>query len=188
MSATADTENLHGHDAAGGLPRYAMRHYRLPAKVFHWVTATLVLFMIASGIAMTSLGSGPVADLLFRMHKMVGVLTFAVVLLRIAYRLAMPDPLSWRGQYRRPVLHWMLYLALILMPLLGWAGASDFGSLDILFGWKLPAIWLQGAGYADLLLELHAYVAFGMLALVSLHIGLAMQDHLTRARNADEGE
>jgi cytochrome b561 len=35
--------------------------------------------------------------------------------------------------------------------------------------------------YADLLLELHAYFAFSMLALVALHIGNALHDDMMRA-------
>ena len=179
------TERMHD-DKGAALPRYAIRAYRLPAKVFHWVTAALVLIMVTSGVTMKQLGSGPVADTLFNTHKTTGVLVLAVVLLRLLYRIVMPDPGSERENYRRPLLHWILYGALIAMPLLGWAGISDFGSRGILFGLELPSIWPQGAGYAEFLLETHAYLAFGMLALVALHIGVAMQDHMMRARDTSE--
>jgi cytochrome b561 len=168
------------------LPRYRIRTYRLPAKVFHWVTAALVLFMITSGVLMKQLGSGPVADLLFGLHKTTGIMTLSVVLLRVVYRLLLPDPGTGSEYYRRPTLHFMLYGALIAMPLLGWAGVSAFGSTGILFGISLPSIWPQGSPWADFLLETHAYLAFGMLALVALHIGIAMQDHMTRARDATD--
>lgn len=189
MSTATDSERLTARDeSAGALPRYAVRQYRMPAKVLHWTTAVLVLFMVTSGVAMTSLGGGAAADFLFSAHKTAGVLTLAVVLLRVVYRLAIPDLSSPREQYRRPVLHWMLYCALILMPLLGWAGASAFGSRGILFGLELPAIWPAGSEYADLLLQVHAYLAFGILALVALHIAVAMQDHLMRSRDAGESD
>jgi cytochrome b561 len=144
------------------LPRYRIRTYRLPAKVFHWVTAALVLFMITSGVLMKQLGSGPVADLLFGLHKTTGIMTLSVVLLRVVYRLLLPDPGTGSEDYRRPTLHFMLY------------------------GISLPSIWPQGSPWADFLLETHAYLAFGMLALVALHIGIAMQDHMTRARDATD--
>jgi cytochrome b561 len=183
MAAGAEKRFVAGD--TGALPRYAMRSYRVPAKVFHWVTAALVLFMVASGMTMKQLGEGPFPDLLFNVHKTTGVLTLAVVLLRLCYRVLMPEPTGQREPYRRPVLHWVLYGALILMPLLGWAGLSDFGSRGILFGLELPAIWPEGAGYAEILFEAHAYLAFALLALVALHIGIAMQDHMTRAHDAD---
>jgi cytochrome b561 len=190
MTTTVDLPNERlPENPATALPRYAVRTYRLPAKVFHWVTAALVLFMVTTGVTMKQLGSGPVADSLFAIHKTTGILVLTVVLLRILYRLVMPDPGGDREDYRRPILHWLLYAALIAMPLLGWAGISDFGSRGILFGYELPAIWPQGAGYWSILLETHAYLAFGMLALVALHIGVAMQDHMMRARDvAERGE
>lgn len=187
MSTVAGTrEERFQEDRGSVLPRYTIRTYRLPAKVFHWVTAVLVLFMVASGVTMKQLGSGPVADFLFSTHKTAGILTLSVVLLRLLYRLLMPDPGTTSEDYRRPILHWMLYCALIAMPLLGWAGASAFGSTGILFGLQLPSIWPQGSPWAGFLLETHAYLAFGMLALVALHIGIAMQDHMTRAHDGPE--
>lgn len=189
MSITAGIpEERLREERATSLPRYTIRTYRLPAKVFHWATATLVLFMISSGVTMKQLGSGPIADLIFNIHKTTGILTLSVVLLRVLYRILMPDPGTDRENYRRPFLHWMLYCALIAMPLLGWAGISDFGSRGILFGWELPAILPQGGGWWEILLEVHAYLAFGMLALVALHIGVAMQDHMMRSRETPSGD
>lgn len=188
MSMAAGAGERPREEGASALPRYTIRTYRVPAKVFHWVTAGLVLFMVSSGVTMKQLGEGAFADTLFNIHKTTGVMTLAVVLLRLIYRAVMPDPGSGREGYRRPILHWMLYGALILMPLLGWSGISDFGARGILFGYELPAIWPQGAGWSDFLLETHAYLAFGMLALVALHIGIAMQDHMMRARDAANGE
>jgi cytochrome b561 len=175
-----------GEERGVALPRYTIRTYRLPAKVFHWLTAVMVLFMVTSGVMMKQLGSGPVADLLFGVHKTTGILTLSVVLLRVLYRLLLPDPGTGREHYRRPTLHFALYGALIAMPLLGWSGVSAFGSTGILFGITLPSIWPQGSPWANFLLETHAYLAFGMLALVALHIGIAMQDHMTRARDASD--
>ena len=187
MSLTAGAREERTYEERGSaLPRYTIRTYRLSARVFHWVTATLVLFMVTTGVMMKQLGSGPVADLLFATHKTTGILTLSVVLLRFVYRILMPDPGTDREHYRRPTLHFLLYGALIAMPLLGWAGISDFGSRGILFGLELPAIWPQGAGYWEILLAIHAYLAFGMLSLVALHIGIAMQDHMTRARDVPD--
>jgi cytochrome b561 len=188
MSMVISRDEEHAADAGGQLPRYRMRAYRLPAKVFHWVTAALVLFMVTSGVTMQQLGDGAFAEALFSIHKTTGVLALAVVLLRLCYRMFWPDPGAAPQGYRRPILHWALYAALILMPLLGWAGVSDFGSRGILFGLELPAIWREGTGYAAILFETHAYLAFGLLALVALHIGIAIQDHMMRARDASEAD
>ena len=86
------------------------------------------------------------------------------------------------------MIHWILYGAIILMPLLGWTGISDYGRQSVLgrelfFGYSLPPIWPEGAGYYNILLEAHGYLAFAMLALVAIHIGMAIQDHVMRLQS-----
>jgi cytochrome b561 len=81
----------------------------------------------------------------------------------------------------RTALHWLLYAVVISVPLVGWAGISAFGSREIFPGFTLPAIWPEHTGWADVLFTFHAYLAFGLLALVALHIGVATQDYMMRA-------
>jgi cytochrome b561 len=165
---------------------YTIRQYRMTAKVLHWITAVLVFCMFASGVIAKQLGGGAVADTLMSLHKLTGALTLSIVVLRLVYRVTRPMP-EWRLQaHRRPVLHWTLYGVVILVPLLGWTGISDFGAREIFPGYWLPPIWPEGAGYDGLLLQYHAYFAFALLALVALHIGVAIQDYMTD-RPVDEG-
>jgi cytochrome b561 len=161
---------------------YEIRAYRLPAKIFHWLTAILMAFMVSSGVIAKQLGDGAVADMLFSLHKMTGALTLLTVLIRLAYRVLRTMPDSKLRPHRRPVLHWVLYAVVMLVPMLGWAGISDFGAREIFPGYSLPAIWPEGAGYDELLLQWHAYFAFALLALVALHIGVAIQDYMTDQR------
>jgi cytochrome b561 len=171
-------------DALNETRAYAIREYRMPAKVMHWITAGLVFLMFASGVIAKQLGDGVISDTLFSLHKLTGALTLVIVMLRILYRIlrAMPE---WQlAPHRRPILHWTLYGVAVLVPLLGWAGISDFGSREIFPGFSLPAIWPEGAGYDALLLEWHAYLAFGLLALVALHIGVAVHDYMTNEWSA----
>jgi cytochrome b561 len=168
--------------------RYVIRSYRMPAKVFHWLTVALVVVMVSSAVIAKQLNDGYWSDTLFMLHKTTGVITLVVVLMRLAYRIAQgwinPQP----PRPSRTFLHWLLYAAVILVPLLGWAGISDFGSLEILPGFTLPAIWPEHAGYADALFLFHAYLAFGLLALVALHIGIATQDYMMRADDPKPGD
>jgi len=164
-----------------GTQRHAIRPYSMPAKVFHWLTAALVVFMVSLAVIAKQLNDGYWSDTLFTLHKTTGVITLCVVLLRLCYRVTRRwtgTPSTARG---RPVLHWILYAVLVLVPLAGWAGISDFGAREIFPGFTLPPIWPENAGYADFLFTFHAYLAFSLLALVALHIGVAMQDYLMRA-------
>jgi cytochrome b561 len=177
-AASADVRSLN----AAASRRRSVRHYRSLAKGFHWLTAALVLALVASGVIMKQLTDGAVADTLLALHKLVGALTLTIVLIRLSYRFVGLEP-AGAVSYRRPTVHWMLYGIIIMVPLLGWAGVSDFGGRDIFFGYALPQIWPEGSGYGDLMLTVHAWLAFGLLGLVVLHIGNALQDYMMRARD-----
>jgi cytochrome b561 len=155
------------------------------AQALHWLTAALVLVLFGTGVMMTQLGGGAVADLLYLAHKTTGALLLCLVLVRIGYRLLAHLSGRWqKGAASRPV-HALLYLGLLIVPLLGWAGASGFGARQLLFGFSLPEIWSPEAGHAELLLTSHAWLAFGLIALVVVHIGVALGDYLTRDAKAD---
>jgi cytochrome b561 len=159
-----------------------MRTYRVPAQVMHWVTAVLVFCMIASGVIAKQLGEGDLANTLMSLHKLTGAVTLGLIVLRLLYRAFGAAP-AWGARLkRRPVLHWGLYAVVIVVPLLGWAGISDFGAREVAFGIVLPPIWPEGAGYDEILLRIHAYAAFALLALVALHVGIAIQDTMTAGR------
>ena len=108
--------------------------------MFHWLTAALVLALVASGVIAKQLSDGAVANTLFSLHKLTGALTLTVVLIRLSYRFTGLET-SATASYRHPVVHWMLYAVIIAVPPLGWAGISDFGSREIFLGYSLPAIW-----------------------------------------------
>jgi cytochrome b561 len=163
---------------------YEIRKYRLAARVFHWLTAIMVLCMVALGVIAKQLDADPAGDLIYGVHKLLGALTFVVVMLRLIYRFAGGIRRPQSFPHRRPVLHWLLYAIVILVPLLGWAGVSDFGGREIVAGYSLPPIWPEGTGFDEWLLRAHAYFAFALLALIALHIGVAIQDYMNDARPA----
>ena len=68
--------------------RYAIRSYRMPAKVFHWLTVALVVVLVSSAVIAKQLNDGYWSDTLFMLHKTTGVITLVVVLMRLAYRIA----------------------------------------------------------------------------------------------------
>ena len=109
-----------------GLPRtpsaqrYAIRSYSMPAKVFHWLTVALVVVMVSSAVIAKQLNDGSWSDTLFMLHKTTGVITLAVVLLRLCYRIMQwwTDAATGGGP-AAPFLHWLLYAVIILVPLAG---------------------------------------------------------------------
>lgn len=154
------------------------------AKVLHWSVVVLVMFLVISGIVMKQLGEGPVSMQLYTLHKTAGALALLLIVLRLAYRLWTTMTGRWHRGAGSNRVHMILYVAMLAVTLLGWAGVSDFGARGIVFGHELPKIWPEGAGYANLLFAAHAYLAFSLLALVVIHIGIAVEDYVMRGAKA----
>lgn len=152
------------------------------AKWMHWTIAILVLAMFASGVLMKQIGGGAFADFLFSSHKVCGVVALALMVLRLAYRLFARASGVWAKASGAHPVHQSIYGLAILVPVLGWAGISDFGARTVFFGLQLPAIWPEGSGQAGLFFTAHAWLAFALVAAIFLHIGVAMQDHVMRGR------
>jgi cytochrome b561 len=152
------------------------------AAILHWTMAVLVLLMFTSGIIMTQLGGGALANFLAPVHKLTGACLLVLLLARLVYRIQARLRGHWHQQAGNRAIHRALYAALILVPLLGWAGISDFGARETLFGIKLPPIWPEGLGYDNWLFSAHAWMAFGLIALVVIHIGVALQDYVMRGQ------
>jgi cytochrome b561 len=154
------------------------------AKALHWATASVVLVLFVFGILMTQIGGGPVADFLYSSHKLLGVVAIALLLARLLHRAVAAVSGRWSSHSGTRAVHWLIYGLALVVGLLGWAGVSDFGARGIFFGLALPAIWPEGAGYSAWFFPAHAWLAFGLIALVLAHVGLAVNDYVTR--RADE--
>ncbi|MCZ8163875.1 MAG: cytochrome b/b6 domain-containing protein [Beijerinckiaceae bacterium] len=152
------------------------------AKWMHWTIAVLVLAMFTSGVLMKQIGGGAFADFLFSSHKVFGVVALALMVMRLAYRLFARASGIWAKASGAHPVHQSIYGLAILVPLLGWAGISDFGARTVFFGLRLPGIWPEGAGQAGLFFTAHAWLAFALIAATFLHIGVAIQDHIMRGR------
>lgn len=152
--------------------------FPLFSKILHWSTAILVLALFGAGVVMKQLGDGPTANALYTFHKTAGVTLLGLVVIRLSYRIFAQLTGRWALRSGSRPVHALLYGALILVPLLGWAGLSDFGAREIYLGMSLPAIWPEGAGYAAVLFKSHALLAFTLLALVVVHIVFAVGDYI----------
>lgn len=188
------TAGIDGQDQRLAPPTSPRRPLPPISRALHWLMAILVLMMFITGVLMKQFGEGAIADALYTFHKTAGVCALALVLLRLGYRAVA----QWQGRWSRGAgshwVHGLLYLGLLGVPLLGWAGISDFGALGIYAGWSLPAIWPEGAGHAAWLFRSHAILAFLLLGCVAIHLGIALGAYIERGgtgartrRGAPEG-
>lgn len=107
--------------------------YGFIAKGFHWVSALIVLGLMALGFYMVSLEFSPFKLDLYWWHKSFGTLIFFLVLLRLIWRFVSSPPAHvethqpWERSLAR-IVHVLLYVGMIGMPVSGilMSAAADF--------------------------------------------------------------
>jgi cytochrome b561 len=156
--------------------------YSTPAIVLHWLLAALIAFMAGLGWYMMTVEREPGGPPLFDLHKSVGLIVMALVLLRLLWRTGhRPQPLPasvprWQARLSGLVQS-MLYAAMVLVPLTGILGASYSRSGLRFFGAQLPRWTTPSRPTAHQFFEIHSVLVWVLVVLVVLHT-LAGLKHL----------
>lgn len=159
-------------------------------KIFHWLTALLILTIIPLGVIATDAPIETDAQIatktfLFSMHKTLGVAVFLVALARIAYALTQTKPAPLHPERRletllAEVVHWLLYISLVLVPLTGWihhSAAAVAAPIWIPFANHLPFIPTNPT-LSDFFGGLHWLWSKVMIAAILLHVAGALKHHV----------
>src|ERR1700759_79246 len=105
-------------------------HFTILSRVLHWLMALLILAMLFIGVAMVS--SLTDYHRLVAIHKPLGALLLVLVAIRLINRLfntapplpaGMPAPMKFVAHAS----HWLLYVLMFALPLVGWAMLSAGG-------------------------------------------------------------
>lgn len=160
------------------------RSYGSIARMLHWLTALIILSNIVLGLTANRLSMQTMDTKvqLFSLHKTLGIAAFAVALIRILWALTQPRPAPVHPDKRAETFvaetaHWVLYIAMLAVPLLGWAEhAATEGFAPILWplGQGLPLI-PKSAHLAETLAALHRTFAWILIVTVALHIAGALK-------------
>lgn len=165
-------------------------HYGGVTKTFHWLTALLILTLIPLGWYANQLPYDTSAELttkawFFSLHKTLGVAAFFVALARILWAASQPKPGLLNADKRvesfmAELVHWLLYGALIIVPLSGWishAAAAGYAPIWWPFGQGLPLV-PQSTSVEHFFGAVH-WVATKLLILsILLHIAGALKHHV----------
>jgi cytochrome b561 len=160
------------------------------AMIFHWLSAVLVLALIAIGFVMTRLTAGGADQFtLYQFHKSLGFMLLLLTTLRVVWRATRQSP-PWpfgalhRGRAAARLLHGVLYVCLFVVPLAGWAlvSASTLNIPTTLFGLvTLPHLPILSdlaspsrARVEPVLSRVHAILAYVLAGLVLLHSSAAI--------------
>jgi cytochrome b561 len=160
--------------------------YTVTARVLHWTTALLILFMIPLGIVIANDLGGAAQDFLYDLHRSIGATVIPLVILRITYRLRhpplpLPDDIVPMQRFAAEATHWALYALLVVQPFTGWIATSAYRAPVVVFGWfELPPIWPQDRAFSDRLFSFHALTGIAIACLAAAHIGAALYHHFVR--------
>lgn len=159
--------------------------FHLAIRLLHWAMALLVFAMLFIGIGMVST-AGKAYPALLALHRPIGIAILLLACIRLAIRLRtpappLPDDLPRAQIFAAKGSHVLLYLAMIGMPLIGWAMLSAGGyPVRITSGLTLPPILPQsGAGFGYLRIA-HTIIAFAFFALILGHLTMALVHGLIR--------
>ena len=161
----------------------ALRYTRV-AVALHWLIAAVVVAQVAWGWLMQQVPKAPPglrADA-FNVHKSVGLCLFALMLVRLGWRLAhAPPPLPplprWQAAAAR-ITHVGLYAALLAMPVAGYLGSVFSGYPVKWFGLTLPGWYPKAPLLKQWMSDVHLFTSVVLVALIALHVAGALQHAL----------
>jgi cytochrome b561 len=160
----------------------AKNRYSSFAMLLHWVIAVLVIVQwriseAAEGAATREEGGAIMAN-----HFALGVVIFACVAVRLAWRQISPPPPSVKGHapWERAaarLVHFAFYALLLVMPIAGWVALSSFGEPIKLWGlFTVPALPVpQNPDLGEAIFELHGASGIALLVLIALHAAAALK-------------
>ncbi|RKT13913.1 cytochrome b561 [Paraburkholderia sp. RAU2J] len=152
--------------------------YDAVARTLHWLTVLLVATQFVIGWTMPDVHKDTQPVNLIAWHLGVGATLVAVMVLRVFWRLThwpTPDQLPLPLSVVSRITHVLLYVALVLVPLLGWINASSRGWTVRLLGVvPYPALSEPGSAFGHEMGDVHGILAWVLFALIGLHVVAAL--------------
>jgi len=162
------------------------QHYGRIAIVLHWGMAVLLAALAAMGLYMVHLpdaGYDTEKITLILVHKAIGMLAFAIALLRLVWRLtgALPrfvDGLPDWQQVAARFVHLMFYALMFAVPLTGWLMSSAGGyPVPVFSFFNMPDLIGLNEWLFEVLIAVHRWLAWMLLFFLVLHAGAALRHH-----------
>jgi cytochrome b561 len=154
-------------------------HYGTPAKIFHWAIVALLLVQYPIGWLMPDIHRGMQPGVGMTFHVSTGLVILSLIVLRFAWRLTHPvAPESSLPAWQRlssEVVHWMLYVMVLLTTLSGWLFASFRGwTISFFYLVPFPMLASDNAAAGKLIDGLHQAAEWTLLGLVAVHVAAAL--------------
>jgi len=153
--------------------------YGLTAKILHWLIAAILVAQFALGWLMPAVRRGAEPGFSMHTHISIGIVVLALILVRLLWRLTHrvpPEPQLPRWQrLGSTVVHWLLYLLVVVATLSGWFHASAHGWALTFFGlFPLPALAGHGSAGGRAIGDIHEGVVLLLLGVIAIHLLAAL--------------
>jgi cytochrome b561 len=164
--------------------RNSSQGYGAIAMALHWVVVVLVLGAWLIGQFGDELPRGAPGEIGLFVHMSLGLAVIAFAIARLFWRLSDPPPApeqsplgSW-GEWASKVVHYLIYVALIAVPIAGIVVQFARGHTLPIFGlFEIASPWPADRAFAHDVKEVHEVLANGMLALIGIHAAAALVHH-----------
>ncbi len=161
--------------------------YSGTTKALHWLIVALLIVQFVLAWTMPEIRRNTKPETLINLHLSFGALLLGLAAVRLGLRLIYGKPrpaaglLPWEERSSQ-IVHWLLYLLLVVSPILGWINASWRGFPVTVFGLfelpKLVATRATGFGWTG---DVHGLLSnYLLLALVGLHTAAALYHYFIR--------
>lgn len=161
------------------------KRFGVGARLFHWLVVLLLLVQIPAGIAMIAPGLEQASiDVLFVLHKGLGVVLLVVVVARVLWRLAhrappMSDAIPERERRIASAAHGVIYVVLVLVAASGYVRVVGGGyPVEVMDALGVPTLLPLMPRVAEWASLVHRFSTFLLVALVSVHVAEVLRHHL----------
>ncbi|KVQ59293.1 cytochrome B [Burkholderia territorii] len=159
--------------------------YPLSISLLHWLLAAALIGNLIVGLLLDD------NEDLVSLHKSIGVAILVLVAIRIVNRLRVRrrlppsvNPTGTMNHFAERGVHGLLYVLMVAIPVLGWMKTNAAGHTASCFGlFSLPTMVPMSRELSHWLGELHALTAYGLAALVGLHVLGAVAHKLFKSEN-----
>ena len=159
--------------------------YGIISKALHWLIFLLLAAQYAVGSIMPHIGRKTLNEGWVNWHFSLGAAILFFIVVRLAWRLLNPVPpsaeLTSGEKILSALVHWALYLLVLVMTLLGWAATNSRGWDVNLFGLvTLPKISPTGSHWGHECGDIHNVLVYVLLGFIVLHVAGAAYHHFIK--------
>ena len=155
------------------------RRFDIVTIGLHWATVTLIAGLFGSAWLLFA-SDHEHAAILLTVHRSLGVVTWAVAIVRLGWRLnyaylpPFPQNMPKVQQRLAKISEYGLYALLLFQPLTGLARSLTRGRHFMLFAWQVPKVMAGDKPLTMLFHQIHTVSAWVLLGLIGLHILAAL--------------